>query len=143
MLTGLAGVIVLMKPNTLAGLGCNWLGQFLILGAALSYAVGAVYGRRFRELPPVAAAAGMLVFASLYFAPAAFMFETPFSPVPDWGPIAAMLALALLSSALAYILYFTVLKNVGATNAMLLTIIQPPLAILLGVTFLGETLSRN
>jgi drug/metabolite transporter (DMT)-like permease len=102
-----------------------------------------VYGRRFRELPPVATAAGMLVFASLYVAPAAFMFETPFSSVPGWGPITAMLALALLSSALAYILYFTVLKNAGATNAMLVTIIQPPLAILLGVTFLGETLSRN
>jgi drug/metabolite transporter (DMT)-like permease len=140
---GLAGVGVLMGPDVLAGLSGSAAGQIAMLGAALCYAIAAVFGRRFRDVPPPVTAAGMLTSASLVIAPVAFALETPFRPLPGPAAFASMTALALLSTSLAYILYFRILASAGSTNAMLVTLVQPPLAILLGVLFLGERLEWN
>lgn len=143
VVTGLAGVGVLMGPDVLAGLSGSAAGQLAMIGAALSYSVASVFGRRFRDLPAPVTAAGMLTAASLVMAPVAFGFETPLQPLPGPAASASIGALALLSTALAYILYFRILASAGSTNAMLVTLVQPPLAILLGVLFLDETLALN
>lgn len=140
---GFLGVVVLMGPGLDSALSGGALGRVAVLGAAFSYAVSAVFGRRFRDIPPQAAAAGMLVSSSLMMLPVVFVFETRLAQVPSLATILCILALGLLSTVLAYILYFTILKNAGATNAMLVTIVQPPLAIFLGAAFLGETLNTN
>jgi len=143
VLAGFCGVIILMNPTVLSSFKSGVAGQAAILGAAFSYAIAAVFGRRFRDIPAPATAAGMLTTSSLIMIPFTLAFETPFAMVPSPATLAAIGVLGLLSTALAYILYFTVLKNAGATNAMLVTIVQPPLAILLGVAFLGERLEPN
>jgi drug/metabolite transporter (DMT)-like permease len=140
---GIAGIVFLMGPTTLANISGDEWGEATILLAAFFYAISAVYGRRFMELPPAAVAAWMLTAASIILVPTAFSIETPFSPLPSLMPLVAMIALALLSTAFAFILYFKILASAGATNAMLVTFVQPPLAILLGVLFLNETLSMH
>jgi drug/metabolite transporter (DMT)-like permease len=118
-------------------------GQVAVLLAALSYAVTAVYGRRFRDLPPAGAAAGTLTTASLMILPLAALVDGPTFAMPHLGAIAAMAALALLCTAYAYILYFRVLASAGPTNLMLVTFLIPVSAILLGVTLLSEPLEAH
>ena len=138
VLIGMLGVAILMGSDVLTGLSGTLPGQLAVLAAAFSYAIGALYGRRFRESRPSLISTWMLIFAALMLAPLAFLFETPFDPLPDVPALAALAALALLSTALAFLLYFRILASAGATNAMLVTFVQPPVAILLGVLFLKE-----
>lgn len=143
VLGGFAGVAWLMGADALSGVTSGLWGQVAVLLAALSYAVTAVYGRRFRDLPPAGAAAGTLTAATLMILPLAVIIDGPTLTMPDFGSLAAMLALALLCTAYAYILYFRVLATAGPTNLMLVTFLIPVSAILLGVTLLSEPLEAH
>ena len=137
---GLLGVVVLMGPEALAGLGSAGLAQLAILGAAASYAGASLYGRRFRHLPPMVPAAGMLSASTLLVLPVALVLERPWSLAPGPEVVAAVVGLALASTALAYYLYFRILTAAGSTNLMLVTFLIPVSAILLGTLALGERL---
>ncbi len=143
VLLGLAGVAVLIGPEALGGLGAAGLAQIAILGAAASYACASLYGRRFRHLAPVIPAAGMLCASTMLVLPLALMVERPWSLMPGANAAAAVVGLAVLSTALAYYLYFRILTLAGSTNLMLVTFLVPVSAILLGTAFLGERLGWN
>ncbi len=141
VLAGLAGVVVLIGPEALAGFGLQAFAQLAILGAALFYGLAGIYGRRLSALPSPVAAAGMLTGSTVMMLPLAFVLEDPLSARPallTWG---AVLGLSLLSTALAYMVYFRILAAAGATNLLLVTFLIPVSAILLGVLVLGETLA--
>ncbi len=138
ILIGMAGVAVLMGVDVGQGLSGSLIGQLAVLTAAFVYASSALYARRFREMPPSLLSAWMLTFSTLILAPVAFLMERPFETFPEPSGLAAIAALALLSTAFAYLLYFRVLASAGATNAMLVTFVQPLVAVLLGVLFLHE-----
>ncbi len=140
VLLGLAGVVFLIGPEALGGLGAAGLAQIAILGAAAAYACASLYGRRFRHLPPAVPAAGMLCGSTLLILPLALAIERPWTLAPDTEAMAAVVGLAILSTALAYLIYFRVLAVAGATNLMLVTFLVPVSAILLGTLFLGERL---
>lgn len=143
---GLLGVAVLLLGATGDALGLPLVPQLACLAAAVSYALAGVYGRRFRALgvPPLATATGQLVASSLLLWPLALLLDRPWAlPPPSAGTLLALLALALLSTALAYLVYFRLLASAGATNLLLVTILVPPSAILLGVLFLGERLTAG
>lgn len=144
LLAGLAGVAVLVGPD-IAGqaLPGAW-GQLACLGAALSYAFAGIYGRRFRAMgiAPMAAAGGQLSASTILILPIMLLVDRPWSlsafpSPPIW---AAIVGLALLSTALAYVLYFKILAAAGATNLLLVTLLLPVMANLLGAAFLGEQL---
>ena len=137
---GITGVAVLVGPEALAGLGRQGLGQMAILGAGFSYACAAIYGKRFRQYPSTVVAAGQVTAAAVMLVPIAFIVDQPWTLRPDlltWG---ALLSLSVPGTALAYILYFRLLATAGATNLMLVTLIIPVLAVVLGVALLGELL---
>ena len=138
VLIGLAGVAVLIGPEALDGLGATGLGQIAILGAALSYAFAGIYGRRLRHLPVAVAAAGMLTASTFQVLPLALALETPFAVLPGLATWGAILGIALLSTALAYLLYFRILALAGATNLLLVTFLIPVSALFLGIAFLDE-----
>ncbi len=146
VLTGFAGVAVIIGLDRLEGLGSNTLAQLAVLGATLSYAFAGVYGRRFRTLgvAPLVTATGQVSASTLMLLPLALLVDRPWSlalpPLPVWG---AVLGLALVSTALAYILFFRILAAAGATNVMLVTLLIPASAILLGALFLGERLAAG
>ncbi|MBP7001385.1 DMT family transporter [Amaricoccus sp.] len=143
-LVGLAGVAVLMGPAALSGLGGALPAQLAGLAAATSYALAAIYGRRFRTLgvTPLAAATGQLMMASLVLVPLAAAVDAPWRlGYPGPAALGAILGLAALSTALAYLIYFRLLASAGATNAALVTLLVPVSAILLGVVALGERLT--
>ncbi len=138
---GFAGVVIMIGHETLAGIGVSMYGQFAILGAAISYSLAGIYGRRFRqfEIKPIITATGQVTASSVFLVPTALLIEKPFTlPAPGLDVWLAIIGLAVISTALAYILYFRILATAGATNVLLVTLLIPLSAILLGITFLGE-----
>jgi len=140
---GLIGVVVLIGPSALAGLGPNLLAQLAVLGGALSYAFAGVYARRFprMNIDPIVAAAGQLLMSSLIMILLALMFDAPNQLIESSAKVwIAVGLMAVFSTALAYILYFRLLASAGATNAILVTLLIPVTAILLGAIILDERL---
>lgn len=138
---GLVGVAVMMGARTAAAAGL--LAPLACLGAAVSYALAGIYGRRFRAMgvAPMATAAGQVTASSLILLPLVLLMDRPWSlPVPGGEVVLALVALGVASTALAYVVYFRLLASAGATNLLLVTLLVPVSAILLGVSFLGEVL---
>jgi len=143
-LFGILGVAVIMGLDALTNFDPSNLGQLAILGAALSYAFASVWGKRFlSDYPPIMNAFGMLVGGTALMIPVAFYVEGVPSLTLSLDIWASMLALALLSTALAYLVYFEILKRAGSANLMLVTLLIPPVAVGLGYTFLGERLGSE
>lgn len=144
LLIGLAGVALLLGPDMLLQSNASIWGEVACLAAALSYAFAGIYGRRFKAMGinPLEAASGQVTASTLFILPIMLFVDRPWTlpagpSLTVWGALAA---LALLSTALAYVLYFRILAVAGATNLLLVTFLIPPIAILLGAAFLGERL---
>lgn len=141
--TGFAGVVVMLGTDRLAGPGGMLAAQAACLAAALAYAFAGIYGRRFRRMgvPPLASAAGQVSASTLMMLPLALLVDRPWAlPMPGPATLLALLGLGLLSTALAYLLYFRILASAGATNLLLVTTLIPVSAVLLGWLLLGEQL---
>lgn len=143
---GFGGVLAMIGPDAVSGLGTDLLAQGAMLVATFSYGIAGVYGRRFvrYELPPLTTAAGALMGASLILVPLSLLVEQPWG-LPSVGADiwASVLGLALLSTALAYALFYRLLGRAGASNLSLVTFLIPVSAILLGAIVLGETLENR
>jgi len=144
LLIGFAGVVVLLGPDLLVGDRSGLAGQVACLAAALSYAFAGVFGRRFQTMGvgPMQAAAGQVTASAMLILPVMLLVDRPWllSAAPSAAVCAVLAGLALLSTALAYVLYFRILAAAGATNLLLVTFLIPVTAILLGTAFLGERL---
>ena len=142
VLVGIAGVAILVGPEVLQGFGKNVLSEAALIVAAISYGFASLWGRRFRETPPLTSAFSQLTCSSLMLLPLAAITETPWRlPMPGQHAIFALLSLAILCTAIAYIIFFTILRRAGAANVLLVTLLIPPSAILMGWLFLGEGLN--
>lgn len=143
VLFGLLGVTVLIGPHALAGFDLAAVSQLAIIAAALSYGFAGIYGRRFRGLPPIVPAAGMLTASTVMILPVALLFDRPWTLHVGGDTWAALAGLALLSTALGYVVYFRILAAAGATNLLLVTLLIPVGALTLGAFALGERLAWN
>jgi drug/metabolite transporter (DMT)-like permease len=142
---GFLGVAVMMGQAAFGAAATAAVAtQLACLAAAISYALAGVFGRRFRGmgLHPLTTAAGQVTVSSAILLPLAWVLEQPASlPMPSWQSIAAIIALAGVSTAFAYGIYFEILARAGATNLLLVTFLIPVNAMSLGVVVLGETVS--
>lgn len=145
-LIGFLGTAVLIGPRALAPFAGDggpplWALVLPVLAAA-SYGLAATYGKRFRGVAPPVIAAGQLSASTLLMLPVSLMLDSPWQlALPPLSAILAVLALALLSTAYGYILFFRIMAAAGATNTSLVTLLVPPSAILSGMLFLGERLT--
>ncbi|MDE2333779.1 MAG: DMT family transporter [Rhodospirillales bacterium] len=134
------GVVTLIGPSVLAG--GDALGGLACLGAACSYGFAALWGRRLRGVPPLAAAAGQCLASTLLLLPVMALVDRPWAlPMPDPGTWGAILGLAWVSTAFAYVIFFRIVVIAGPQNAMLVTFLTPVTGLLLGALFLGETVA--
>lgn len=146
LLLGLTGVAVLRAP---------WLehihaqaqsiGMLLCLGGALSYGFAAWWGRRkLTGVPPITSAVCQLICSSMVMAIIAAIIDRPWQlPMPSLATMVSLVGLAGLGTALAYIVFFQILNRSGAANVMLVTLLIPVTAILLGFLVLGESISAH
>ncbi|MCF8477244.1 MAG: DMT family transporter [Pseudolabrys sp.] len=141
---GLIGVIVLRGPG-IAQSDNQTVGMLLCLGGALSYGFSGLWGRRkLNGIPPITSATCQLICSSLVIAIVAAAVDRPWTlPMPSLATWGALIGLAALATSLAYIVFFTILARAGATNVMLVTLLIPVTAILLGVLVLGDPLTVN
>ena len=143
VLTGMGGVGLMMGLDSMESSGFHLLGQSAILLAAFSYGLAGVYGKRFAqlEIPPLATATGQLCASSIILIPLTLWIDQPWTmTIPSIKGMGSLLGIALLSTALAYVIYFRLLKTAGATNLLLVTLLIPVSAIILGVFLLDESL---
>ena len=143
VLVGFAGLAVMLGGGTFSLTLPSILAAIACLLAALGYSYAGIYGRRFAplRLHPMTTAAGQLGTSALVLIPLALIVDRPWSALPvSWTAIGALLALGLLTGALAYSIFFRILATAGATNVVLVTFLSPITAILLGIALLGEHL---
>jgi drug/metabolite transporter (DMT)-like permease len=141
LVIGLTGVVIMIGVGALAGLGGHVAGEVACLLAASLYATGTVYARRFRSFTPTTLGAGQTAAATLMLMPVWLTVDQPWTrPLPSTTVLVALFLLGAVSTAIAYLLFFRILKRAGATNVSLVTFLIPVSAILLGVLLLGEHL---
>lgn len=141
---GMIGIVVIMGWQAITHLQPSDLAQIAVLGAGLSYAFASVWGKtRLRGQPPLMNALGMLMASSVLMIPLVLIHDGLPSLNLSPGVWMSLLALSVLSTSIAYILYFEILFRAGAANLMLVTLLIPPFAIGLGAVFLGERLDTS
>lgn len=157
VLLGFGGVVVLIGPSVLRGFSLQGAGELAILGAAMSYALAGFWGRRFKAIPvqllstmTVTMGAllmgGMLLGLSLMPSvdmTALLLTQPPHSRATGswpWLPGLATVSLGVFSTALAYLIYYRLLAEVGVVKTSLVSFLVPFTALILGVTFLDERL---
>ncbi len=142
---GFAGVILLVAPDLVNMSDNDLTGELLLLGSSLSYAIGNIYAKRnVKGLAPRIPALFQVFLAMLVIVPAALLVDRPFATVqPAPEAILAIVWLGIVGSGLAYICYFTILANWGATRTSLVAYLLPVVGILLGTAILGDPLTIN
>ncbi|MBC7257699.1 MAG: DMT family transporter [Chloroflexi bacterium] len=136
---GFLGVVVLLAPDVREGIVHNIAGDLAVMGAGLSYAIAAVFARRhLTGHEPAVLSAGMLLAGFVMTIPLAFAFERPLALSPSPRAWAATLTLAILGTAIAYLIYYWILEHGGAVQASLVTYIIPVGALFWGWLLLGE-----
>ena len=146
VIIGLFGVIVIIGEDALEGVGIAVLAQLAVLVASLAYTFGGLYGRKIQAmgLTTLGISTGQLIASSVILTPVALLVDEPWTlSLPGTEIIIAVIALASVSTAFAYILFFRILATAGATNLMLVTFLIPVSALALGILILGEVLETR
>ena len=137
---GFVGVATMLGPAATGVLTAPAWAMLCVIGGAMSYGFAVVFAKRFSAMPPLVTATGQLTASSALMLPVVLVIDGVPEVTLSGETWAAIAALAVISTALAYILYFRVLAIAGAVNGSLVTLLVPPSAILLGWLFLSERL---
>lgn len=140
---GLAGVVVLVGPETLLRLGEDAWRQLAVAGGALCYAAAAVAARRLPPLPPASRGAAVMLCATLQMLPLALWFDQPWTLAPSMESTVAVIYLGLFPTALATIMLFYLLTLRGATYVAMNNYLIPVFGVFLGALFLGEQITAQ
>ncbi|OSQ40429.1 DMT family transporter [Thalassospira mesophila] len=137
---GVSGVIMVVGPGVLNGLGADIGGQAAILLGALLYACGAIYGKRFSKLPATVTAAGTMIWASICLLPASLLLDQPWTLTPAPQTIIAVLVLSVFCTGVALMIYFRLVRTLGSMGVASQSYLRAGIGVALGVLLLGETI---
>jgi len=145
ILVGVVGVIVLVGADFALGSGLDILAKLALIAAPLCYVSANIYARRsLSEHHPFVIAVMQMLCSMIIALPLALIIDQPWNaPAPSMQALIAIAGMGILGSGLSSLCHFTVLRQAGATNASLVTLIMPLTPILLGGLFLGERLSQR
>jgi drug/metabolite transporter (DMT)-like permease len=138
---GLGGVVLIIGTEALTGLGRDLVAQLAIVAATLCYAGAAIWGRRFGGLDPMVPAAGSLICGALILMPLSMVFDQPWTLRPSPRSLMALGGLALFSTALAFVIYFRLLRMLGPVGTTAQAYLRVPVGVAIGVGLLGEVLA--
>lgn len=139
VLLGFSGTVLLVGVSALSGLGAQVAAQLAVVGGALCYAVTTVFVRRFANLPDMIMAAGAVTMGALAILPIAFLFESPLSVSPSFASMAAVAVLGVVSTGFAALVYFYLIRTVGAAIFSQVNFLTPAIGVAFGMVFLGES----
>ncbi|MDO8980562.1 MAG: EamA family transporter [Afipia sp.] len=138
---GLTGICLVVGVDALNGLGQDVLAQLALVLSAVLFGAAALFGRNFNGLDPMVPAAGSMICGAVMLTPLSLIIDRPWTLAPSQASIAALLALAVFSTALAFVIYFRLIQTLGSVGTTAQAYLRVPLGVGLGVVFLGETLS--
>jgi drug/metabolite transporter (DMT)-like permease len=141
---GLLGVAALVGFDAIKTLGVDLPFQLAIVLASLSYGISTIFGRRIAKVPPLVTAASQTAASSIMLLPLMLMIDHPFTlSMPSLYATLSLVTLALLCTAIAYLIFFNIVKRAGMTNVTLVTFLVPISAMMLGALFLNEEISAR
>ena len=143
VLAGMAGICLIVGVQALSGFGEELTAQIAMVLAAIAYAGAAILGRGFRDLDPMVPAAGSLLCGAAILIPVSLVLERPWTLQPSTGSMLALLALAVFSTALAFVIYFRLIRTLGSVGTTAQAYLRVPIGVAVGVVFLGEQLSST
>lgn len=138
---GFGGVLVLIGPAALSGLGDEAIRQTAVAGGAVCYAIATVTARRLPRMPLFVSSAGALIASVALSLPLALLVDRPWTLAPSMESLVSVVVLGLFPTALAILMYFALLQRTGATFIALNNYLIPSLGVIWGILFLGEELS--
>jgi drug/metabolite transporter (DMT)-like permease len=143
VVAGMAGICLIVGVQALAGLGVQLTAEIAIVTATICYAGGAIFSRGFRDLDPMAPAAGSLLCGAAILVPASLVIDRPWTLAPSTGSLLALVGLAVFSTALAFVIYFRLITTLGSVGTTAQAYLRVPIGVALGVIFLGESLTST
>jgi len=143
VLLGFVGLFLLILPSLAGGIQASTWGLIAVTVASASYGVAIVYGRNHvRGLPPLVAPASQLSLATLYMLPIALIVDRPWQlAAPSPAAAGSLVALGILGTGMAFIVYYRLLETASATYLSMVTYVIPIFGVILGVLVLGEQLT--
>lgn len=138
---GLAGITLVVGMQALAGFGTELVAQLAIVLATVCYAWAALFGRNFTGFDPLIPAAGSLICGAALLTPVALVVDRPWTLSPSQDSLFALLALAAVSTALAFAIYFRLIRTLGPVGTTAVSYLRVPVGVAIGIVFLGERLS--
>jgi drug/metabolite transporter (DMT)-like permease len=138
---GMAGICLIVGVQAFGGLGEQLAAQIATVVATICYAGGAIFSRGFKGLDPMAPAAGSLLCGAAVLVPVSLVVDRPWTLAPSMSSVLALFALAVFSTAMAFVLYFRLIQTLGSVGTTAQAYLRVPIGVALGVIFLGETLS--
>jgi drug/metabolite transporter (DMT)-like permease len=143
VVAGMAGICLIVGMQALAGLGEQLVAQIVLLLAAVCYAGAAIFGRAFKNLDPMAPAAGSLLCGAAILIPLSLVVDRPWTLAPSMNSLLALLGLAVFSTAFAFVIYFRLIQTLGSIGATAQAYLRVPIGVAASVVFLGEQLSST
>ncbi|MGY8682401.1 EamA family transporter [Bradyrhizobium sp. UFLA05-153] len=143
VVAGMAGICLIVGVDAFHDIGRGLAAETAIVAATLCYACAAIFGRGFKGLDPMAPAAGSLLAGAAVLMPASLAIEQPWTLSPSAGSVLALLALAVFSTAAAFVIYFRLIQTLGSVGTTAQAYLRVPIGVAISVAFLGESLSRT
>jgi drug/metabolite transporter (DMT)-like permease len=143
VVAGIAGTCLIIGVEALGGLGEALWAQLAIVAATIAYAGAAIFGRNFKGLDPMLPAAGSMISGAAMLVPLSLVVDRPWTLSPSASSIAALLGLAVFSTALAFVVFFRLVHTLGSVGTTSQAYLRVPIGVAIGVVFLGETLSQT
>jgi drug/metabolite transporter (DMT)-like permease len=141
VVAGMIGICLIVGVGALAGFNRQLLPELAIIAATICYAGAALFGRNFERLDPMLPAAGSMLAGAIVLIPASLLVDQPWTLSPSSRSVGALFGLAVLSSALAFTIYFRLLRTLGPVGTTAQAYLRVPIGIAIGVVFLGESLA--
>ena len=138
---GLAGTVLIVGRQAMAGFGEQLWAQLALVAASLCYGGAALFGRSFKGLDPIMPVAGSLLCGALVLLPLSLVLDRPWTLTPSAQSIQALVALSLVSTALAFVIYFRLIARLGSVATTSVAYLRVPTGVLIGMVFLGEALA--
>ena len=140
---GMAGICLIVGAQAWSGFGEQLTAQIVIVLAAICYAGAAIFSRGFKNLDPIAPAAGSLISGAAILIPMSLVIDRPWTSAPSTGSLLALLGLSVFSTAFAFVVYFRLIQTIGSVGTTAQAYLRVPIGVALGVVFLGESLTST
>lgn len=141
VIAGIAGTAAIVGTQALDGLGREVWAQLAIVVATICYAGAAIFGRGFKSLDPMMPAAGSMLCGAAILVPASLVIDRPWTLAPSAASLAALAGLSLVSTALAFVIYFRLVQTLGSVGTTAQAYLRVPIGVGIGAVILGESLT--